>query len=343
MNRRIHRNLLCFALFFGLLFSSNSAVLAADSPEQPWLFSAQPFGLLTMPELVKAPPTDKKLFVKVTTGYQYDTNVILNAVGAPIPPDIGKQGDSRFVLNLAASYVPIKGQRGDLTLNYANFQSEHADLDNFNLTQNMAELAGRYRLDDRFTLRYSVLFQHLLLGSKRFDYAIMTGPSLIISEGKSRSTVIDLRYRATDYEDVSIFKNNSIRTGDNYLCAIIQNIALTPASMVRFGYSIDSDNTRSTLWDGVGHKVSLQGSLILPHDSLLDIYGEYYRKDYDGIYASVGEKRADESWSTVMTGTTYFEERYGVSLRLVYSRNFSNVPAFDISRVIPSLLFDIRF
>ncbi|HCE66052.1 MAG: hypothetical protein A2X82_19450 [Geobacteraceae bacterium GWC2_55_20] len=343
MNPFMTRHLLCLAPLVGLLFCGNSAVLAADSSEQPWLFSAQPFGMLTMPELVKPPPPDKKLFLKITTGYQYDTNAIMNAQGTPIPDDIGKKDDSRFVLNLSGSYLPFKWAQGDLTLNYAFFQSQHADLDDFNLTQNLAEIALRHKIAKQVTLRYSTVFHHMLLGSKLFDYAVMTGPSLIIAEGAGRSTVIDLRYRSSEYENVSIFKSNSLRSGSNYSGAISQSLAFSPEILLRVGYAGDVDSTRSPLWDGVGHKVSLQGSFILPRDSLLDVYGEYYRKDYDGIYNSIRGTRTDQAWSAVVTATTYFEDRYGISLRALYSRNISNVAAFNISRVIPSILFDVRF
>ena len=264
-------------LVFAALLSACSA-LAADpvgteqqsganktrqDSDRPWIISSQPFSFLVMPELVKPPPPEKRLFLKLTTGYQYDTNVILNAKGSPIPPDIGKKDDSRFVLNLAATYIPLKGDRGDLALNYAFFQSQHAQLDDFNLTQNMAELAGRYKIDDRFTVRISTLFQPLLLGSRLFDYSIMTGPSLIISEGRGQTTVIDLRYRSTDYKNVTSFKNNSIRSGSNYLGARTQSITFSPTALVRLRYAGDVDDTRSPLWDGVGHKVSLEGSFIL--------------------------------------------------------------------------------
>jgi len=108
MNPFSKRYLLCLATMSGMIFYGNSAPLAADSARQPWIVSAQPFGMLSMPELVKPPPPDKKLFLKITTGYQYDTNAILNAPGTPIPADIGKKDDSRFVLNLSGSYVPLK-------------------------------------------------------------------------------------------------------------------------------------------------------------------------------------------------------------------------------------------
>lgn len=343
MNPFTNIHLLCPALLISLILCSFSASLAADSADNPWIISSQPFGLISMAELVKPPPPDKKLFLKITAGYQFDTNVILNAEGSEIPPDIGKKDDSRFVLNLAGSYIPLKGARGDLTLNYAFFQSQHARIDEFNVAQNMAELVGRYKINNRLALRYSTVYQHLLLGSKLFDYAIMTGPSFVISEGKGQTTLIDFRYRSTEYQNVFIFKNNAIRSGSNYLGAITQTVACSPNALVRVGYAGDVDQTRSPLWDGVGHKVSLEGSFILPHDSLLDIYGEYYRKDYDGIYASIRERRTDSAWSAVITATTYFEDRYGVSLRALYSRNISNVQAFNISRVIPSILFDVRF
>ncbi|OGR06530.1 MAG: hypothetical protein A2511_04160 [Deltaproteobacteria bacterium RIFOXYD12_FULL_50_9] len=343
MNHFINRYLLCPALLISLFFFSSSAALADDSAQQPWMISAQPFGLLSMPELVKPSPPDKRLFLKITTGYQYDTNAILNAQGAPVPEGIGKKDDSRLVLNLSGSYVPLKGAQGDLTINYAFFQSLHADLDDFNLTQNLAELAGRYKIDGNVTLRYSAVFQHLLLGTNLFDYALMTGPSVIIAEGHGQYTAVDLRYRSTEYRNVSIFKTNADRTGSNYSGALIHTMTLSSAALVRVGYAIDQDDARTTLWDGTGHRGSVEGSLILPKDTLLDVYGEYYRKDYDGIYKSIGGQRADNSWSTVVTLTTYFEQKYGVSLRALYNRNISNVPAFDMARVIAGILFDVRF
>lgn len=327
---------------FALLCCSSSAAFAGDAT-LPWRISAQPFGLLSMPELIKPPPPEKKWFAKLTAGYQYDSNVILNAPGVPIPAGIGKKDDSRLVFNLSGSYLPIKGTKGDLALNYAFFQSQHLDLDDFNLTQNIAEIAGRYKIDDRYTLRYSALFQHLLLGGELFDYAFMTGPTLIINAQKGQSTVVDLRYRSTEYANVAIFTRNTIRSGSNYMGAITQNFFLSPHALLRIGYAGDVDKTRSPLWDGVGHKVNIEGSFILPADSLLDLYGEYYRKDYEGIYASIGEKREDRAWSTVVTLTTYFAERYGLSLRALYTRNLSNVPSFDLSRVITGILFDVRF
>lgn len=338
-----NRYMLSQAVLFILLFLSNSIVCADESIEKPWIFSSQPFGLITMAELVKPPPPDKNLFLKITTGYQYDTNVILNAPGIPIPEDIGKKDDSRLVFNLSGSYLPFKSSRGDVALNYAFFQSQHAELDDFNVTQNLAEIAGKYRIDDRYTIRYSTVFQHLLLGSKLFDYAVVTGPSMTIHAAEGQTTNVDFRYRSTEYENVSIFKNNSIRSGSNYSGAITHSIFFSPSTVVRVGYTGDVDKTRSSLWDGVGHKVNFEGSLILGKSSMLDIYGEYYRKDYEGIYSSIGGKRHDDAWSGVVTTTTYFEDKYGVSLRCLYTRNISNVPAFNISRVIPSILFDVRF
>ncbi len=327
----------------GEVVADAAATDATKQHDQPWFFSSQPFGLLAMLEMVKPPPPDKKLFLKATTGYQYDSNAIMNAEGAPIPQDISKKDDSRLVLNLAASYIPFKGPDGDLTFNYAFFQSQHAELDDFNLTQNMAELAGRYRLNNRLAFRYSLAYQHLLLGGKLFDDAVMTGPSLIVNSASNQTTVIDLRYRTTEYRNVSIFKSNADRSGSSYSAGVIHSLALSPAILLRAGYAYDQDDARTTLWDGKGHKFNLEGNFLLPHDTLLNIYAEHYRKDYDGIYFSIGDQRSDRAWSGVVTVTTYFQQRYGVSLRALYSRNHSNVPAFKMSRFIPGILFDVRF
>lgn len=340
--RRLGRPLLGPLLWAGLALAGADCARAQDSGGVPWSFGAQPFGMLSMPELVKPPPAEKRLFLKLTAGFQYDSNVILNAPGTPVPPELGRKEDWRYLLNLSGSYLPLKGADGEVVLNYAFFQSQHAELSDFNLTQNLAEVAVRYRLSPGLTLRYSNVFQHLLLGSDLFDWTVMTGPSLTMSEGPGQSSTLDLRYRASEYRNVPFFRSNADRTGSNYSAGLTQNISPAPSLLVRAGYVADRDHARSDLWDGTGHRGSLQGSLILPRETLFDLYGEYYRKEYDGIYHSIGGRRTDRSWSAVVTLTTYFQERYGVSLRALYNRNLSNVPAFDISRFIAGMLFDVR-
>jgi hypothetical protein len=309
----------------------------------PWYLSAHPFGLLSMAELIKLPPADKRMFWKLTTGYQYDTNAILNAIGAPVPTTVAKMNDGRKMVNIIGSYIPYRSQDHDYTLNYAFFNSNHDELDDFNLTQNMVELAGRWNLTKRRTLRYSTVYQHLLLGKKIFDEALMTGPSLVYSNGHTHTTSIDLRYRKTDYRNVSIFATNSNRTGHNWSGAVTHSIQVTPKKLVRVGYSYDVDHARTDTWDGAGHKVSYETSYILPNDMLLNCYSEYYRKDYDGFYMSIGGQRHDSSYTSITTLTKYFNDKYGVSLRTLWSRNWSNVAAFDMSRAIHGILIDTRF
>jgi hypothetical protein len=316
---------------------------AAQPRFNPWYLSAHPFGLLSMAELIKLPPADKRMFWKLSTGYQYDTNAILNAIGAPVPTNVAKKNDGRKMVNIIGSYIPYRSQDHDYTLNYAFFNSNHDELDDFNLTQNMVELAGRWNLTKRRTLRYSTVYQHLLLGKKIFDEALMTGPSLVYSSGHGHTTSIDLRYRKTDYRNVSIFATNSNRTGHNWSGAVTHSIQVTPKRLVRVGYSYDVDHARTATWDGAGHKVSYETSYILPNDMLFNCYNEYYRKDYDGLYMSIGGKRHDSSYTSITTLTKYFNEKYGVSLRTLWSRNWSNVAAFDMSRAIHGILIDTRF
>jgi len=245
--------------------------------------------------------------------------------------------------NLNARYLALTGPKGELALNYAFFQSLHEQLGDFNLTQNQAEIAARYNYSPRLFLRYSLAFQHLLLGTRVFDYAVSTGPSLILLGEKGQSTRLDLGYRTTQYRNVSIFANNEIRTGENFSATLTGSGALSSSVSARVGFGIDRDETRSPLWDGTGQRLSAGLSVLLPHDSLFDLSADYARKDYDGVYLSVGEKRTDKAWSAVLTLSTRFEDRYGLSLRGLYLRNHSNVRAFDLSRVIAGVLFDVKF
>lgn len=109
------------------------------------------------------------------------------------------------------------------------------------------------------------------------------------------------------------------------------------------GYAHDVDNAQVDYWSYKGNKGLAELKFRLPYRIFIDIYGDYYDKDYDGIYPGTGTERHDKIWTGTFSGTKFLSDRFSLSLGLYYTNNKSNIDFFDYDRIIPSLYVNVRF
>lgn len=81
----------------------------------------------------------------------------------------------------------------------------------------------------------------------------------------------------------------------------------------------------------------------MPYRIILDLYGEYYSKDYDGINPISGSKREDIIRSCSASATKALGDRYSITIGQAYIDNDSNIDAYTYKRVITSIFFNVRF
>jgi hypothetical protein len=357
--------LLLFDLLFVLLFSSSLAFaevakennpLSADKAgtaadtsvepqanEQSFKFFSIPFAFGYIIDMAEDTTVKKPWWVRLKVGLQYDDNVVMTSKGAPLPPDVPKKDDSRLIANLNAKYMFSKSQRFEAAVTYSLFQSLHNDLDDFDITQNMAELWGKYSISPDIDLKATYTYHHMLLGGDTFDDAHMIGPRLIIREGEGLITHIDYNFRSTDYNDVSIYAYNSERTGENDQVGITQYFIMPTPAMLRIGYSHDEEKTRQDYLDSSGDKMMLGLSIMPSEGFLLDIYWEYNKRDYDEVSPYTSVKRSDTTSVMTFTATKYITDRYNLNLRIYYMQNNSNIAEFDVTRFVPGLMLEMKY
>lgn len=300
-------------------------------------------------EYLKAIKEKEKVAVKrpwalnISAGTQYDSNVVLDTEGSPLPPGISQKSDWRAVLYLKGRYNILTRERAEGSVGYSFYQSLHTELSDFNITQHLLELRLAYSISPSLNLRGAYSFEYVYVGGDEYDYAHSISPSLIISEGKGFSTIIEYRYRDIHFEDSDLFVNNSDRTGFNNLMGITQNIPLGSSILARVGYSHDEDSTRKDYWDYKGDKGFIGIKFNIPHKIILDLYGEYYSKDYDGINPISGSKREDIIRSCSASATKALGDRYSITIGQAYIDNDSNIDAYTYKRAITSIFFNVRF
>lgn len=279
----------------------------------------------------------------IAVGGQYDSNVVLNPTGGPLPEGITRKSDWRAVLSLRGRYSFIKGDKGDASVGYSFYQSLHAKLSDFNISQHIVDVRGLYNVSPSVQLKGIYSFEYVYVGGDDYDYVHTASPQLLISEGKGFSTIIEYQYRFYHFENSDLFLNNSDRTGPNNSIGITQNIPLHPSVLARVGYSHDVQAAKEAFWHYRGNKGTAGLVFLLPHKILLNLDGEYYSQRYRDIDPASGEKRKDKITTVAISITKALSDRYSITLGQLYTRNKSNLAAFDYERAITSLFLNARF
>ncbi|MBI5675722.1 MAG: tetratricopeptide repeat protein [Nitrospirae bacterium] len=287
--------------------------------------------------------TAKPWMLNISLGTQYDSNVVLNGSDSPLPQGISGESDWRAVLYLKGRYNIVTKENLEGSIGYSLYQSLHGKLSDFNVTQHLLELKAAYNISPSLNLSGTYSFEYVNLGGDNYDYAHSVTPSLVISEAKGFSTIIEYRYRDIHFKDSDRFVNNSDRTGSNNLIGITQNIPVSHFISAKVGYSHDEDSTREDFWDYKGDKAFMGIRVKMPHSVFLDLYGEYYNKEYEGVNPVSNSKRKDIVHTYSGTATKALTDRLSITVGQSYTRNKSNIFEYDYNRSITSLFLNARF
>jgi hypothetical protein len=292
---------------------------------------------------IKQGDSKKRWSLYFSLGGQYDSNVVLDSDDVSLPEGISDKSDWRAIIFLSGRYSILSSDTYPTSVGYSFYQSLHADLDDFNVTDHLFDLKTAIRLSPIFTLNALYAFEHISAGGDTYNYTHLLSPSLTISEPRGFSTEIRYEFRDNHFKDSDLFEDNSDRTGSNNLIGIIQNIPLGPVIRAELGYSFDLDSTREDYWDYSGHKGTLEVLFSLPYDVYLTLYGEYYSKDYDDEYPDTNKKRDDDFSVISLSATKIFSETYSLTIGQYFSNNDSNISEFEYDRAISTLLFNMSF
>ena len=292
---------------------------------------------------IKKDGAKKRWSLYFSLGGQYDSNVVLDSDDVALPEGISDKSDWRAVIFLSGRYSILSNDAYPTSVGYSFYQSIHAELDDFNVTDHLLDLKTSIRLSPMFTLNGLYSFEHVSAGGDTYNYTHFLSPSLVISEPRGFSTEIRYEYRDNHFEDSDLFEDNSDRTGSNNLIGVIQTIPLGKVVLAKLGYSFDMDSTREDYWDYSGHKGTLEFLFSLPHEIYLTLYGEYYSKDYDDEYPDTDKKRDDDFSVISLSATKIFNDTYSLTIGQYFSNNDSNIKEFEYDRAISTLLFNMSF
>jgi hypothetical protein len=285
--------------------------------------------------------------IRFLAGMQYDSNVVLNADGTPLPSGVSRRSDWRGIINAGLDYKLVSGSKGALEASYSLYQSLHTRLSDFDITQNIVGLTGTYRLGAVATVRLGYGFEYLYLGGDAYDTAHTVAPALVFATSGGYNTSFEYRYRNTDFRNSAAFPANDDRSGGYHQAGATQRIPLGESMTGRIGFYHDEERTRSHTWNASGDRWQAGLTALLPLGFVFDVSGEYYRRTYpeftQPLTVTDTPVRDDSAYSGSVSATKIFADNYGLTLSYYYTHNISDVAAYEYVRHITSLMFSARY
>lgn len=283
---------------------------------------------------------EKKIFsLDVLTGFQYDSNVILDPANPVIPGR--KQADGRFLAVVNGKYKFLDSQKTAADADYSLYQSLHNTLSDFNVRQHNIRLSGRYDATEktRFDLRYG--FSYALVGGDKYSAVHQIRPAASFGFSLESATEFFYAYETKKFYDSGLFPANSGRNGNSNAAGVSHTIVLGGQSAVTAGYAYDRDSTDRDFWDYRGNKgfVSFQAGLSAVKVSLA---ASYYDKKYEGIITGFTEKRHDGTQEYSLTLERKITKNVSLDLSDLYISNDSNLAPYEYTRNIVSLVAVMR-
>lgn len=288
---------------------------------------------------------------------QYDSNVVLLPGGSALPNGISHKDDFVTAFNLGGEYRFLQTDTWTIGAGAGLFANVHARLSDFNVFDIAPTLYVERRLGAA-QLRLQYTLDYVTVGGDAYLTSNAIQPTLTIPESERTYTQAFFRYQNKDFksfrDDQFGAPVNQTRDANNFMIGAMQYWKVfADRGYVRAGYTFDTDRTAggsvdtatpgvptSADWEYTGHRLSTGVAYQPLAATTLQLAFDYYRQNYSSAnsFALDGTTvRKDNIIQLAGTAVRDFHSWLWLAFQYSYTRDQSNVDAFDYSRHIISL------
>ena len=292
---------------------------------------------------INAVASPKAWKILVRGGIQYDSNVILNGEDQPLPAAYSGEADSSAVGTFKALYSPIIAPGRRVSLGYSLYQSLHAKLDDFDITQNLLEVSGEQAVTPNLVIRGLYTFEYLHLGGDAYDQSHRLSPEAQWKSERFGSTILRYALSSTRYKASSRFPDNPDRDGRNHQAAVTHYYPLAPSWLLFAGYMREAERVEVGKYSFDGNRGTVGTRVKLPVNCVADISAEHDLRSYRGRDPVFSKTRRDSRTTFSATLSKGLGKSMGLAAGVAYTQNFSNIDPYDYQRFLTSLFLTAEF
>ena len=247
-------------------------------------------------------------WARLELGFEYDSNAVLQASGAPLPSDISSKRDERGVWSLegGAELFRTAHWSGGALAAYSG--SAYAHVTQYDSHYPSVALWLDRRLDDATTARLMIDTGYAWVDGDPFLWTYRGSLSLLHSWDRYGQTEVDARFHRDDYfvqsDDVPAGRNGvgnpcgyptpisfcgppgldersaRNRDGNGAVVGLHHSLKLPFQSVLRAGYEFEHFSSRGTEYSYDAHSVVGDVLIPLPHRFTLDLAGVFSYRPY---------------------------------------------------------------
>ncbi|HIJ87656.1 MAG TPA: hypothetical protein HPP97_08220 [Desulfuromonadales bacterium] len=285
----------------------------------------------------------KRWGITLMSGLQYDSNVPLVADNVQLPVGVNRQGDTRAVFNLGLNGTAYRDSTQELSGRYSLYQTVHFNLTDFNLTQNLLDVSYRRKLSPLVQVKISGGFEAISLGGNQYMNDVTVTPGALITLKEGMETKLDYTFRDSTFKNSALYPTNSERNGVTHVLLLSHNQRITETVNLCLGYSFERELADVSAWSSTAHRGTAGVAVSLSNKVLLDVSADLVGIDYDAIQAGSTVLRSDTTFTGSASLTWQAYKQVGVSVGYYHTINSSNVPEYEYTRGITSILFQGRY
>jgi len=252
------KNLLCFILpvFLGGL------PVAAQEEENPFRFEAE-------------------------VGVRYDDNITVDQ-----SDNTSRRGDESLLFRASFGLDFLKKKKNKLSARYSFFQSLHDELSDFDLQIHGLSLRAKTKVG-KVNVAADYRFNFIRLGNDDFLEIHNIRPNIGLTIAKNTYLTASYEFRDLKFKDVSLLERNAQRHSGASKVFFL----LGKGKNITLGYKVSRHEAQTDALSYWGHTVD--SGLKLPFNvaskrATYRLRYQYRQKDYSGIHALIGAKRADK-------------------------------------------------
>ncbi|HEU4683350.1 MAG TPA: tetratricopeptide repeat protein [Nitrospira sp.] len=289
---------------------------------------------------------------------QYDSNVVLLPSGVSSPgAGISHKSDFVSVLTGNGEYRFFQNDTWTAGAGYGFYQNLHARLSEFNVQDHTPTLYVQRRFG-LAQLRFQYILDYVTVGGDPYLLSNALQPTLTYPESDRTFTQVFARYQYKDFksfrDDQFAVPINQTRDGVNWMFGGLQYIMFPDnRGHVRVGYTFDADRTgggdvtqatpgrpTNADWSYTGHRLSTGIAYQPMTATTVQLAFDYYRQNYSNAnsFSFTGTTvRHDNVYLFTLTGVRELRSWLWLAFQWSYTRDQSNIAAFDYTRNIISL------
>jgi tetratricopeptide (TPR) repeat protein len=282
---------------------------------------------------------EEKLYrLYLSTGIQYDDNVVLEPTNPPVKAD--RDEDSRFVALITAGARVFKNSSVKARVDYNFYQSVHARLDKFNVHYHKISPSVELTVSDVVKPSAGYAFEYINFGGDEYGLIHTFFLKANVWESKWASIDGSYEFKYNDYKNTGEFRDNSDHKGDQHIFGLKQNFSV---NMLKgnIHYNYDRNNADKDFWAYCGNNIGAELSYRIVKPLLVKLSADYSDRDYDDDFPGLSEvkTREDKMQQYGLNLLYAINNKMAVMLTENYTRNDSNLLEFDYHRNIIGILF----